>query len=84
MTLQFDSTALYIRYLIKRDGMDTYYCKYPFRNFENAYYKCEKINEDYMRVYRTYEGESVPIDLFRITFRKHSKLRQFINEFFSL
>lgn len=82
MKIEFVDNALYLRYLRLREELQNYYCVCSIGDIvKGYYYKCEILNEDNVRVYSTHKGKIISMAEFKAYFRKHSKLRQKINEF---
>lgn len=83
MTIEISDNVYYLRYTEIRESLPLYYCHNPYIvPFDKGYYRCEEIDENYVKVYWTVKGRKIPRQIFDAAFKKPTKLQLFLHKHF--
>ena len=83
MKLELSDNTLYLIYLKKRETLPLYYCFSSYARFDKGYYKCEMLDDGFVKVYNTVRGTRISKFYFKMCFKKPSKFRMFLHKHFA-
>ena len=83
MKLELSDNTLYLLYLKKRETLPLYYCHLDASRFDKGYYRCEMLDNGFVKVYDTVKGTRISKFYFKLCFKKPSKLSLFLHEHFA-
>ena len=83
MKLELSDNLYYLIYIEKCHALPLYYCFSSYARFDKGYYRCEMLNDGFVKIYDTAKGTRVSKFYFNACFKRPSKFRMFLHKHFA-